>query len=242
MILLDWTRMGKTYCIAGTVFENGRYRVVRPLMTKNRAAAVRNVGWSAYLLDGHARWEVFELIGAEAAEPQPPHVEDLWVRAMLPRRRLAAPEQRRAILQATAVPLNEAIFGAAFSTTRTAAFLQPGTGERSLATVVAPAEQLSFSACRRAGAPEADFRVSLPLPAVGMRSLPVKDHHLLRHIEAAAKPVDEQVRALTASVRQMGAQVAIRLGLSRGFQAGEGSHALCWLMADGFFSLADPQP
>ncbi|HXG11727.1 MAG TPA: 3-oxoacyl-[acyl-carrier-protein] synthase III C-terminal domain-containing protein [Gemmataceae bacterium] len=31
MILLDWTRMGKSYCLAGVVAERGRYRVVRPL-------------------------------------------------------------------------------------------------------------------------------------------------------------------------------------------------------------------
>ena len=71
MILLDWTRMGKTYCVAGVVLDNGRYRVVRPLLAKNRAAPVRNIGWSPWQLDGHARWEVFELIGPDPAEPQP---------------------------------------------------------------------------------------------------------------------------------------------------------------------------
>src|SRR5262245_57022886 len=62
MILLDWTRMGKWYCLAGVVEQGGTFRVVRPLLAKFRAAPVRNVGWSAYLLDGHARWEIFELI------------------------------------------------------------------------------------------------------------------------------------------------------------------------------------
>jgi hypothetical protein len=241
MILLDWTRMGKTYCIAGAVLENGRYRVVRPLLAKNRAAPVRNVGWSSYLLDGHARWEVFELIGPEPAEPQAPHLEDLWVRSLQPRRRLATPDERRNVLRATLVQLDAPIFGTPLSTTRAAAFVQPGTGERSLATVLVPAKQLSFSGCRRAGVLEADFRVILPIPGMGERSLPVKDHFLLRRAEAGKQLLEEQIGVLTSSIRQMGEQIAIRLGLSRGFQGTEGN-ALCWLMADGFFSLEDPQP
>ena len=38
---------------------------------------------------------------------------------------------------------------------------------------------------------------------------------------------------------KMDATVAVRLGLSRAFAAGAGP-ACCWLMADGFFSLANP--
>ena len=86
MILLDWTRMGRTYCLAGAVFQDKQWRVVRPLLTKLREAPVRNVGWSAYLLDGHARWEIMELIGPQLTAPEPPHVEDLWVRALRSRR------------------------------------------------------------------------------------------------------------------------------------------------------------
>ena len=63
LILLDWTRMGRTYCLAGVVAEGRTYRMIRPLLAKHRAAAVRNVGWSPYLLDGHCRWEVFEVVG-----------------------------------------------------------------------------------------------------------------------------------------------------------------------------------
>ena len=38
-------------------------------------------------------------------------------------------------------------------------------------------------------------------------------------------------------------QVPGRLGLSRPFQATPGrGEGVCWLMADGFFSLTDPQP
>src|SRR5689334_21639566 len=86
MILLDWTRMGKAYCLAGVVVEGQFVRTVRPLLTKYRDAPVRNVGWSPFLIDGHQRWEVFELVGPEPAEPQPPHVEDVWVRTLRPRR------------------------------------------------------------------------------------------------------------------------------------------------------------
>jgi hypothetical protein len=74
------------------------------------------------------------------------------------------------------------------------------------------------------------------------RWLPVKDHHLLLRAERAAPALTARVRALDQAVRAMGEQIAVRLGLSRAFQARphEGP-GLCWLMADGFFSLADPQ-
>src|SRR5438105_15682798 len=104
MILLDWTRMGKSYCLAGAVIQDQQWRIVRPLLTKYREGPVRNVGWSAYLMDGHARWEIMELIGPEPATPQPPHREDLSVRAMRSRRSFASPHQRRAILAATMPP------------------------------------------------------------------------------------------------------------------------------------------
>ena len=57
MILLDWTRMGRSYCLAGAVTEGGHFRTVRPLFRKHQQPPVRNAGWSAYLFDGHARWE-----------------------------------------------------------------------------------------------------------------------------------------------------------------------------------------
>ena len=82
MILLDWTRMGNTYCLGGALTERGRIQIIRPLLTRFRNAPVRNVGWSAYVMDGHARWEIFELVGPSPAVPQPPHLEDLWVRSL----------------------------------------------------------------------------------------------------------------------------------------------------------------
>jgi hypothetical protein len=139
MILLDWTRMAKSYCLAGAVIEQGQVRIVRPLGTKNRDAPVRNVGWSAFLLDGHCRWEVFELIGLTCAAPEPPHLEDLWVRALKARRQLAPPELRRTILNATLAPPDEPLFGAPLMTNRTAAYLPPNIGRRSLISVIVPA-------------------------------------------------------------------------------------------------------
>src|SRR5262249_23975632 len=115
MILLDWTRMGAAYCLAGAVREGGRWRVVRPLMTKLRAAADGKVGWSALLLDGHCRWEVFELVGAEPAWPEPPHTEDLWVRTMRPRQRLASADERRAMLTETRAAEGQPLFGASLT-------------------------------------------------------------------------------------------------------------------------------
>lgn len=98
MVLLDWTRMGRQYCLAGIVQHSGQLRVVRPLPIGHRTEAVRNLGWSPFLMDGHSRWEIFELIDPNPAEPSPPHLEDVWVRSMKSRHRLADPSLRRAIL------------------------------------------------------------------------------------------------------------------------------------------------
>src|SRR6516165_6334398 len=61
MILLDWTRMGHTYCLAGVVAEAGGYRVVRPLPSRQRNSPQRNVGWSPFMLEGHGRGEILVL-------------------------------------------------------------------------------------------------------------------------------------------------------------------------------------
>jgi hypothetical protein len=242
MILLDWTRMARSYCLAGVVADKDGFRVVRPLLAKNRDAPVRNAGWSAYLLDGHYRWEIFELVGPEKAAPQPPHLEDVWVRSLRPRRCMATVEQRRAILQATAARPGEPVFGELLEFTRASAYLPPGHGQRSLATWIMPGERIIFSASWREGTSEPDVRVALRIPPLEERLLPLKDHHLLLQAEQAGRSLTEQVQALNQSVRQMGEQVAVRLGLSRPFQSSPASsESRCWLMVDGIFSLSDPQ-
>jgi len=105
MILLDWTRMGRSYCLAGATAEASGYRVVRPLPVKYRGAPVANVGWSPFLFDGHARWEVFELVAPQPARHPPPHVEDVWVRGLRSCHRVANARQRQAVLAATKPPL-----------------------------------------------------------------------------------------------------------------------------------------
>jgi hypothetical protein len=241
MVLLDWTRMGRQYCLAGALFVGGQFRVVRPLPARNRQAPVRNVGWSPFLFDGRARWEVFELLHPEPATAQPPHLEDVWVQGLRPLNRSASPAHRRAILQATLTPPDQPLFGSPLKPTRTAASLEPNAGARSLAGVVVPAGAVTFSAAWRDGAGGPDFRVTLPVPSLGERILPVKDHFLLRQAELAGAGAEAPVRALGRAVRQMGEQVVVRLGLSRPYPPGR-PDAACWLMADGFFSLLDPQP
>src|SRR5579884_2782782 len=146
MILLDWTRMGKFFCLAGAVVQDGGFRIVRPLQVQHRQAPVRNVGWPAWALEGRQRWEVFDLLHPEPAEPQPPHTEDLWVRGLRAHNRSAVPELRRAILQATSIHPGEPAFGITLDKTQTALRLQPGVGTRSLATLIVPAEHIHFSA------------------------------------------------------------------------------------------------
>jgi hypothetical protein len=243
MILLDWTRMGKSYCLAGVIRQQGALRVVRPLLAQHRDAPVRNVAWSPFLMDGHARWEVFELIHPAPAAPQPPHLEDIWVHSLRPRRSFAPPVQRRAILEATISAADQPFFGTELVTTRSAAYLKPDSGDRSLASIVVPAQQIAFAASFREGTPGPDYRVTLGAPELEGRTLPVQDHFLLQRAELASPNLDGQARAMTLAVRQMGRQVVVRLGLSRAFPStpvrGPG---VCWLMADGFFSFIDPQP
>jgi hypothetical protein len=242
MILVDWTRMGKNYCLAGVVQHNGQLRVVRPLPLAHQTAPVRNVGWAPVLADGHSRWEIFELIDPKPAEPIPPHLEDVWVRNMKSRNRMAEPSLRRAILQATQVQPCEPWFGAALTMTRSAAYLAPRIGQRSLISLVVPARAIRFTFSWREGTPEPDCRVKLEIPELQGRSLPVKDHFLLRNAELASDDPEGRIKALTLALAQMGTEVVVRLGLSRSFQATPTrTESACWLMADGFFSLNDPQ-
>jgi len=246
MILVDWTRMGKVYCLAGAVADRGSWKFVRPLQARHRDTVPRNSGWSPFLLDGrHCRWEIFELVGAELAQPQPPHTEDLWVRGMRSLKRMATSAQRRAILEAGLRTGEDSLFGVRLTGTRTAAYLQPGTGERSLVTLLVPGTRITFGVCQRTGAAELDYRATLGIAGLENRTLPVKDHFLLQRAEAAGDDLATRKQALAWAVGQMGETVAVRLGVSRSFapaeEAGRAS-GLCWLMADGFFSLADPQP
>lgn len=242
MILLDWTRMGHTYCLAGAVRDKGGYRIVRPLLVRHRDAPARNVGWSPYLLDGHRRWEVFELLGPEEPDAQPPHLEDLWVRTLRPLRRSATPAQRYDVLAATMALPDRDLFGAPLGVTPAHAYLAPGNGTSSLTTVRVPVGAIRFHVSQRTGAADMDVRVSLDSHGLAGLQLPVKDHHLLERAEQVAADPDGQRQALEESLRQMGNTVAVRLGLSRPFQPRVGSDpARCWLMADGFFSLTDPQ-
>jgi hypothetical protein len=241
-ILLDWTRMGRVYCLAGAVFQAGQYRIVRPLPSRHKHGDVPNQGWSPFLIDGHSRWEVFELIQPAPARSLAPHHEDVWVASLAPCRRLATPDERRAVLKATLTPAGHSVFGAALTHGYSGSFAEPGHGERSLASVLVPSADVQFTALWRDGAEQPDHRVSLPLPEVGRRILPLKDHFLLRRAEKESADVDEQLGALARAVRSMGATVVVRLGLSRSFVSATGQPGKCWLMADGFFSLDDPQP
>ena len=243
VVLLDWTRMGQSYCLAGVIHQGGRPRVVRPLPIRARTAPVRNLGWSAFMMNGHSRWEVFEMVGPEPAPAEPPHLEDVWVRGLRPRGRLATPAERRASLEAILTPPGLPFFGASLQTTRTAAYLVPGSGERSLATILVPTARLAFAASQREGTLEPDYRVTLDLPDVGRRTLPVKDHFLLNRAETDSPDPEGRARSLALTVRAMGEVVAVRLGLSRPFGSHPGrGDRFCWLMADGFFSPTDPQP
>jgi hypothetical protein len=242
MILLDWTRLGHSYCLGGVVVDDLTMHIVRPLPVRHRGAPSATVGWSPYMLEGYSRWEIFELLGPETSAPSPPHLEDVWVRSLRPRRQSASAEQRRSILAATAATSSSALFGGALMLTRSAGYLAPNTGVRSLATLIVPAATIRFAGSWRAGTPEPSIRVTLPILELGERVLPVKDHHLLCRGEQAGHDIEAQIRRLNELVQAMGERVAVRLGLSRSFKSGNDDEpGQCWLMADGFFALADPQ-
>jgi hypothetical protein len=243
MILLDWTRMGRSYCLAGVTAAADGYRVVRPLPVKYYGAPVANVGWSPFLFDGHARFEVFELVNPQPARHPAPHLEDIWVGGLRPCRRVADARQRQAVLAATKPPPQEPLFGAPLQLTAGAAQLRPGVGARSLATLWVPAGEIVFHGSHRLGSETSDFRVRLGVAGLGERLIPVKDHPLLLRAEQAGAGLDHQVRALRQIIGRMGDPVVVRLGLSRPYQSGvHNQTGPCWLMADGFFSLSDPQP
>ena len=241
LIVLDWTRMGRQFCLAGVVVQGGEYRVVRPLPAKARGSATPNVGWSPFLLHGCRRWEFFELVRPQPAEARAPHLEDVWVTDLRPRGLTAAPQQRRAILEATAAPEDKPLFGAALAPSYSGTYLDAGQGERSLVSLRVASRDVHFTALWREGAGEPDYRASLPVPGLDRRILPLKDHFLLARAEQHSQELDTRLGFLNDAVRRMGEEVVVRLGLSRPFPAAAGRPGRCWLMADGFFSLSNPQ-
>ena len=104
MILVDWTRMGRTFCVAGVVAEGLNWKTVRPLRASaptrrggapslwgiielllngpQSAPLPRNVGWLPDQVAGLRRWDIVELTRPKAAAIEPPHTEDLWVRGL----------------------------------------------------------------------------------------------------------------------------------------------------------------
>jgi hypothetical protein len=104
-----------------------------------------------------------------------------------------------------------------------------------------PSQQISFGGCWRRGAAQPDLRVTLPILDLGLRTMPLKDHFLIQKVEHLQN-LDDQSRLLKHAIQSMGESVAVRLGLSRAFPGGAApGEPVCWLMADGFFSLIDPQ-
>jgi hypothetical protein len=174
IILLDWTRMGRLYCLAGAIRQAGQIRIVRPLPPWSRESAFPHGGWSAWQMDGHSRWEVFEMTRPAPAASLPPHLEDVQVQSLRPLGRLAPPEQRRAVLEATLAPPGKPLFGVELARAHDARYLSPGEGQRSLASVEVPASGVQFTALWRDGAEEPDCRVRLPLSELDSPILPVK--------------------------------------------------------------------
>src|SRR5438094_53856 len=86
-----------------------------------------------------------------------------------------------------------------------------------LAGAVSQDRQWRVDAPWRTGSAEPAGRVELPLPDLGKRWLPVKDHHLLQKAEHASNEVARRLDILHAAVQHIGEQVAVRLGLSRAF-------------------------
>src|SRR5262245_4470492 len=193
MILLDWTRMGKTFCIAGLIPDGSGLRAVRPMPSGTYAGGVsanlhgpastsrvsasassptippRNLGWFGAQLGAFHRWDVVSLIGESPAEIERPHTEDVWVNKLRSTGRTVPSEQRSAILRSTVVQGYRPHFGIPLLNTRTSAYLKPGIGERSLVTIVAPAHELFFEASKREGAADVDVRVRLKVPGVGVK-------------------------------------------------------------------------
>jgi hypothetical protein len=243
MVLLDWTRMGRTYCVAGATKVNGELRIIRPLPRSQRESPLRNTGWSPYQMDGHFRFEVFDLIAPEAAPPQAPHLEDAWVVSLRSRGGLASPAQRRAMLEATLVPEGQPLFGVLLRTHNRKAYLLPDEGKRSLTSVALRQEQIELFAERRDDRPEPAYRVRLDVPELRGLVLPFKDHFLLGRAEQTTAAAEDRLGALKQALAQMGETVVVRLGVSRPYARPNGSSLpVCWLMADGFFSMGDPQP
>jgi hypothetical protein len=201
-------------------------------------------GWPAQLMNGRSRWEIFEMVQPVPEHALAPHLEDVWVRSLRPCNSRAAPEVRCAILQAGLAPDNTPIFGVELMWMRSGAqYLSPGTGNRSLATVMVRSAELQFTVdeCQGAGESRLQYHVRLNLPRQQSAILAVTDHFLLCQAEQHSPDLDTRRQFLDAAVRAMGERIYVRLGLSRAISFTPDQPGHCWLMADGFFSPDNPQ-
>jgi Dual OB-containing domain len=238
-ILVDWTRMGDHYCLAGFEVHGDWVRTVRPLQAHLRRDDARGKGWSALSVAGRGRWELFDLVHPQPAASQPPHREDVWVRDLVSTHTFAPPELRQFVLRATDSVTTDGLFGEPLRASRSGRFLDPGRGRRSLTTLLVRADRIRFDHCpdttRHA------VRVRIGVPGLEDSSLPVTDHHLLLHAERQAPQPRQVVAEAQRRIDGMGSTVAVRFGLSRPYAPGDAGEPVCWLMANGFFSLADPE-
>jgi hypothetical protein len=244
LVLVDWTQMGDFYCLAGAISQRGSICFVRPLPIRTRKSSSTFNGWPAPRIDGHMRWEVFDMIDPSPEQALPPHLEDAWVRDLRPCRKSVTAEWRRAILEAGVAQPDTPIFGVELKQLPSGScYLDPNTGNRSLATVMLPSAELQFTAhqCDGADASNNRYHVRLNLPGHSAAILAVKDYLLLRQAREYSTNLDSQVSFLNEAVRQMGARICVRLGLARPVSLATGQPGRCWLMADGFFSPDDPQ-
>src|SRR5438034_10506500 len=58
MVLLDWTRMGRSFCVAGAAFPDTHYRLVRPLWANTGQAPVGRVRSTASRLERPVGWDI----------------------------------------------------------------------------------------------------------------------------------------------------------------------------------------
>ncbi len=196
IVLVDWTQMGEYYCLAGAIRQAGCICFVRPLPVRTRESPSTFNGWPSYRMNGRSRWEIFEMVDPVPHEVIAPHLEDVSVQDLRPRRQSASPEARRAILQAGIAPSDKPIFGVELTQTqRGVCYVAPGTGERSLATVMSPSKEIHFTAHQSEGSGESKYHyhVRLNLPGHGEAILAVKDYSLLCQAAQQATDLDSQV-------------------------------------------------
>lgn len=236
LVVMDVTRMAKPrVCVAGLTLEGDD--CIRPLLK----AGDLDEAWLRH--DPEHLCEPFTVIGVELLDQpklEPPHVEDWHIAPNYVFVRHLEPDERDDLLRRTAVTSVSQLFGTPLDLGGGTPCVSPGTGTRSLATLK-PKAILGVRLDRFPGRP-LSCRLELVDAEGVVVSAAVTDLRFRLAVERTLATTDglSPTQLANSLTRQLhGADVWLRVGLSRRFSRDGSAAPRCYLQVNGVHTIPD---